>query len=215
MTIGELARFFNIHCGVESNLTVVSMKGWTRDMYFDETQLPWVLPSPNMPTLETALVYPGLCLLEGTNVSEGRGTTRPFEFSGAPWIHPGAFLAELNKLGLPGVKFRPVHFSPTFHKWGSIRIGGVQIHVIDRKAFRPFRTGVVLVALYRRLGGENFEWKPPPYEYEFELLPFDILCGTDRVRLWIESDQSLEEPESLWSQELRDFCEVRKEYLLY
>jgi uncharacterized protein YbbC (DUF1343 family) len=215
MTVGELAEFFNTYCDIGSNLTVVRMEGWTRDMHFIDTDLPWVLPSPNMPLLETAFVYPGLCLLEGTNVSEGRGTTRPFEFSGAPWIHPDTLVSELRHFDLPGAIFRPAYFSPTFHKWAGHRVGGVQIHVVDRESFRPFRTGVALVMLYRRLGGADFDWKQPPYEYEMELLPFDILCGTDRVRLGIEAEKNLEEIEGSWVQDLRAFENIRKRYLLY
>lgn len=215
MTVGELANYFNGEFRIDCDLTVVPMEGWIRDMYFDGTRLPWVLPSPNMPCLETAIVYPGSCLLEGTNVSEGRGTTRPFEFSGAPWVDPAALVAELNRLDLSGVVFRPTHFCPTFHKWSGDLVGGVQIHVTDRRAFRPFRTGLALVSLYRRFGAERFRWKAPPYEYEYKLLPFDILCGTDQVRLLIESGEAIEEMEAAWKQELLDFCDIRKKYLLY
>lgn len=215
MTIGELAAYFNGEFGIESKLTVVPMKGWRREMYFDDTGLPWVLPSPNMPSLETALVYPGTCLLEGTNVSEGRGTTRPFELSGAPWIDPKALVSKLSQLDLPGVIFRPIHFAPTFHKWAGEVIGGIQMHVMSREVFKPFLTGVALVALYRELGGMSFEWKQPPYEYETTLLPFDILCGTDRVRLLIESRQNLAEIEQSWREDIRAFGDTREHYLLY
>jgi uncharacterized protein YbbC (DUF1343 family) len=215
MTIGEISNYLNEEFEIGTALTVLPMHGWSREMYFDDTELPWVLPSPNMPSLETALVYPGLCLLEGTNVSEGRGTTRPFEFSGAPWIDPTILVKELNRLNLPGAVFRPLHFSPTFHKWSGHTIGGVQIHVDDRETFSPFRTGVAMVTLFRHLGGEHFEWKQPPYEYEWSKLPFDILCGTDRVRQLIEAEKDLGEIESSWLDDLGAFCDIREGYLLY
>ena len=215
MTIGELAKYFSREFWLECPLTVVEMEGWERQMTFADTGLPWVQPSPNIPTLETAEVYPGLCLLEGTNVSEGRGTTRPFEVSGAPWIDPLELTAELEGLQLPGVRFRPLHFCPTFHKWAGHTIGGVQIHVRDPLSFKPFLTGVALVMLYRKLGGTDFSWKNPPYEYEYELLPFDILCGTDRIRLQLEAGVDLSEIEEGWKAELERFRAVREGYLLY
>jgi len=194
---------------------VVPMRGWAREMFFDETELPWVLPSPNMPSVDTAIVYPGMCLLEGTNVSEGRGTTRPFEISGAPWIQPLELAKRLGQMDLPGAVFRPTYFTPTFHKWSSQMIGGIQIHVVDRRAFRPFRTGIALLITYREMGGALFQWKEPPYEYEYERLPFDILCGTDKVRKQIEAEASLEEIEHSWQDKLQEFREIRQKYLLY
>jgi uncharacterized protein YbbC (DUF1343 family) len=215
LTVGELALYLNLEFQIDCRLEIVKMQGWTRDMFFSETQLPWVLPSPNMPTLETALVYPGMCLLEGTNVSEGRGTTRPFELSGAPWITPARMVEQLDRMDLPGVVFRPVHFTPTFHKWAGERIGGVQIHVSDRAAFRPVLTGLALLTLYRQMGEDRFAWKSPPYEYEEEKLPIDILCGTDRIRHLIEAGAGLDELEGSWRTELEEFREVRQKYLLY
>ena len=215
MTVGELALYFNHEFQIDCQLEIVKMQGWTRDLFFSATGLPWVLPSPNMPTLETALVYPGLCLLEGTNVSEGRGTTRPFELSGAPWIIPARMVEELDSMNLPGVIFRPVHLTPTFHKWADERIGGVQIHVSDRQAFRPVLTGLALLTLYRKMGKEQFAWKSPPYEYETEKLPIDILCGTDRIRKLIEAGAGLDELQDSWKTELQEFREVRQKYLLY
>ena len=215
MTLGELASYFKAEFKLDCSLTIVPMEGWRREMHFDETELPWILPSPNMPTLETAVVYPGLCLLEGTNVSEGRGTTRPFEYSGAPWINPAQLASGLKRVGLPGVDFRPVHFTPTFHKWSGHLIGGVQIHVSDRRQFRPFRTGIAMISLYRELGRGCFEWKPPPYEYEYTRFPFDILCGTDSLRRAIEIGADLGEIEQEWQEDLVNFCSVRKQYLLY
>ena len=215
LTVGELALYLNLEFQIDCRLEIVKMQSWTRDMFFSDTRLPWVLPSPNMPTLETALVYPGLCLLEGTNISEGRGTTRPFELSGAPWITPARMVEQLDRLDLPGVVFRPVHFTPTFHKWAGESIGGVQIHVSDRAAFRPVLTGLALLTLYRQMGEDRFAWKSPPYEYEEEKLPIDILCGTDRIRQLIEAEAGLDELQDSWRTGLEEFLEIRRGYLLY
>jgi len=215
MTVGELALYFNQEMGIGCRLQVVQMQGWDRHHYFDQTGLPWILPSPNIPTLDSALVYPGLCLLEGTNVSEGRGTTRPFEFSGAPWIDPYRLVEELSLLDLPGVHFRPVHFIPTFHKWAGKLIGGVQIHVVDRNSYRPFRTGLALVSLYRKLRDGQFRWNDAPYEYEYQLLPFDILCGTNRIREQIEAGLPPDEIENAWRSDLDSFLQTRRQCLLY
>ena len=214
MTVAELAGYFNrLEIGCE--LEIVPMRGWSRSMFFDETGLPWVLPSPNLPTLDSALVYPGLCLLEGTNVSEGRGTTRPFELTGAPWVEPTGFAARLNALQLPGVRFRPVEFIPTFHKWQEARIGGVQIHVTDRSSFLPFRCGLALLKEYQGADPDRFHWNDPPYEYEEEKLPIDILCGTDRIRSGLDRGVEIAELEASWEEELASFRTLREEFLLY
>jgi uncharacterized protein YbbC (DUF1343 family) len=176
-TIGELAQLFRDEAFPECHLTVLPMRGWERQMWFDDTGLPWVVPSPNMPTLETATVYPGMCLLEGTNISEGRGTTRPFELFGAPFIDSEPFARELNQLQLPGAHFRPTWFRPTFQKFTGEICGGAQLHVTDRDVFRPFRTALEIIRTIRRISGEFFEWKQPPYEYEFDRLPIEILLG--------------------------------------
>jgi uncharacterized protein YbbC (DUF1343 family) len=215
MTPGELALMFNQEFGIGVELTVVPMQGWQRKQHFDETGLPWVMPSPNMPNLNAALVYPGMCLLEGTNVSEGRGTTAPFEFSGAPWIDSEDFAARLSGRNLPGVFFRPLHFLPTFHKWAGHLVGGVQVHVTERESFRPFLTGILLIEAYRERGQELFQWKQPPYEYEYELLPFDILCGTDQIRKTMESGRSLMELADSWVSEVERFRHLREPFLLY
>ena len=146
-------------------------------MWFDHTGLPWVMPSPNMPTLDTATVYPGMCLLEGTNISEGRGTTRPFEIFGAPFIDPEKLSSELNALNLPGVFFCENYFQPTFHKFAGELCGGAQIHVTDRDEFRPFLTGVEIIKRIRKIYGKEFQWRQPPYEYEWKRLPIEILIG--------------------------------------
>lgn len=176
-TIGELAALFESEAFPGCDTTVLPMSGWERSMFFDQTGLPWVMPSPNMPTLDTAVVYPGMCLLEGTNLSEGRGTTRPFELAGAPWLDARAFADGLRERGLPGVRFREVEFEPTFQKHAGQLCAGVQLHVTDRREFRPLRTGIELIATARELAPEQFAWKPPPYEYETEKLPIEILLG--------------------------------------
>ncbi|MEE8585291.1 MAG: DUF1343 domain-containing protein [Acidobacteriota bacterium] len=215
MTAGEVALYLNGEFELGCELDVIAMQGWQRQMDFQATALPWVLPSPNIPSADTALVYPGLCLLEGTNASEGRGTTRPFEISGAPWVDPDRLADRLQDFQLPGARFRPLHFIPAFHKWSGKMIGGVQIHVVDRLSFRPFRTGLALLRAYRELGGQEFQWKEPPYEYEREKLPIDILCGSDAIRHQIESGVGLEEMEACWADDLEGFGKLREKYLLY
>ena len=176
-TIGELAETFQEEAFPKCNLTVLPMKGWDRAMWFDETGLPWVMPSPNMPTLATATVYPGMCLLEGTNISEGRGTTRPFELFGAPFIDAESLTRELNQLELPGVHFRENWFQPTFHKFAGEICGGAQLHVADRDRFMPYRTGIEIIRTIRRMYHDSFLWKQPPYEYEYKRLPIEVLLG--------------------------------------
>ncbi len=215
MTIGEIALFLqSFNPGLD--LTVIAMKGWRRQMWFEDTGLPWVLPSPNMPGVETAIVYPGMCLLEGTNLSEGRGTTRPFEIFGAPFINSDALIRKLSESRLPGVIFRPHSFLPTFHKFAGTLCGGAQIHVTERKKFRPFMTGVAVIKAVFDLYGDFFSWKSPPYEYEEKLLPIDILAGTDRVRRDIEEGRNLKDMKRWWAGELSNFNgSIRKNYSLY
>jgi uncharacterized protein YbbC (DUF1343 family) len=176
-TIGELAQQFRDEAFHNCELSVLPMKNWKRSMWFDQTGLSWVMPSPNMPTLDTATVYPGMCLLEGTNISEGRGTTRPFEIFGAPFIDGEKLCSGLNALRLPGVVFRENYFEPTFHKFAGELCGGVQIHVTDRKAFQPLRVAVEIIKLIRTTCPEHFEWNQPPYEYEWKRLPIEVLIG--------------------------------------
>ena len=176
-TIGELAQQFREEAFSKCELSILPMKNWKREMWFDETGLPWVMPSPNMPTLDTAIVYPGLCLLEGTNISEGRGTTRPFESFGAPFIDAEALARELNHLDLAGVHFRETYFQPSFQKFAGEVCGGAQLHVTDREKFQPFKTGIEIIKRVRKMCGEHFEWKQRPYEYEWKRLPIEILIG--------------------------------------
>jgi len=155
-------------------------------MWFDETGLQWVMPSPNMPTLDTATVYPGMCLLEATNISEGRGTTRPFEIFGAPFINAETLCQELNALRLPGIFFRENYFQPTFHKFAGEHCNGAQLHVSNRNAFRPYHTGIEILRTLRKLYPKQFTWKQPPYEYETEKLPIEILLGGPLKRFFGE-----------------------------
>jgi uncharacterized protein YbbC (DUF1343 family) len=215
MTIGEMARLFNGHFGIGADLVVMPMSGWRRDLYSDATGLPWVLPSPNIPTVDTAFVYPGAVLLEGTNVSEGRGTTRPFEIVGAPWVASERFAAALNGLDLPGVRFRPVVFDPTFHKHAGISCGGCQIHVLDRAAFRAVETGVALTCAFRAADPERFRWRDPPYEYEQDKLPFDILAGSSELREHVERGTPARMIARSWEAAVAEFSRIREQFLIY
>ncbi len=215
MTAGELARYFNGRFGFDCDLVVVPMRGWKRRMWFDGTGLPWVLPSPNMPTLDAAAVYAGMCLLEATNISEGRGTTRPFELLGAPFIDAEELARELNRKKLPGAAFRPCAFQPTFNKWAGKECRGVQLHVTDRRVFRSFITGLVFIQTVRTLWPGQFRWKQPPYEYELKKLPMDILCGTDGLRRDIERGLDITKREKGWRAGLKKFGAERNKFLLY
>jgi uncharacterized protein YbbC (DUF1343 family) len=215
LTIGELARLFNDHYGIGATLEIATMERWDRRMYWDETRLPWVMPSPNMPTLETALVYPGTVLFEGLLLSEGRGTTRPFELVGAPWIDADRFAAAMNELELPGVYFRPAVFQPTFQKHAQQTCGGCQIHVLHRDEFRPVLTGVALIDMFRRFDPGRFAWRPPPYEYEHHKAPIDILAGSGALRRQIETETPLGAIAANWSADEVEFQRLRRACLLY
>ena len=214
LTIGELARLFNVQFGINADLEVVVMDGWQRTMFFDETALPWVMPSPNIPTLDSAIVYPGAVLFEGTRLSEGRGTTRPFELIGAPWIDGDRFAEAMNLRELPGVHFRPVFFEPTFHKHAKETCGGSQLHVLDRRVFEPVRTAVEMLDEFRLEEPAKFAWREPPYEYEHEKMPIDILYGSTRLREAVESGRIAPLLESAKRDEER-FRETREPFLLY
>jgi uncharacterized protein YbbC (DUF1343 family) len=224
LTIGELAQLVRggIPWGgarfakpLDCELTVVPVQGWQRRDHFETTGLPWVLPSPNMPTPDTAFVYPGMCLIEGTNVSEGRGTTRPFELFGAPFVDGHALAQRLETYDLPGVRFRPLTFRPTFHKFGGQSCGGIQLHVADRTTFRPYRTGIAVLRELWALGGTQFRWRTEKYEFVSDRPAIDLLTGGDAIRLGIERGL---EPEELFASFLpaeRAFAERRRPHLLY
>ena len=210
LTMGELARFVNQEIGAD--LTVVPMRGWRREMWFDETGLPWVQPSPNIPTLDTATVYPGACLFEGVNVSEGRGTTRPFECLGAPWIDGERWAAELNGLGLGGVRFRACSFTPTFSKYDGQRCVGVQLHVLDRSSFKPVETALHMLAAVLRLWPEEFRWLEPSYDRRHH---FDLLAGTSKTREALGRGTPVQEIVDGWREKLEEFGEMRQDFLIY
>jgi uncharacterized protein YbbC (DUF1343 family) len=219
MTIGELARLYQAELGLTGEVQVIPCEGWRREMDFEQTGLPWVLPSPNMPTVDTAFVYPGQCLLEGTNLSEGRGTTRPFELCGAPWIDARKLCRRLAQEAAPsrlsGVAFRPAWFRPTFHKFAGKTCGGLQIHVTDRKSFQPVRTGLAVLAALRELSSDCFDWRRDPYEFVVEHLAIDLLFGSDRERLALEKGESLRAMTRDWEAEEEAFRQRRQAFLIY
>ena len=215
MTIGELARLFNEHFGIGAALEVVPMDGWSRDQYWDQSGLPWVMPSPNMPTLDTAVVFPGTVLFEGTMLSEGRGTTRPFELVGAPGVDPQRFAARMNAAGLKGVHFRPAAFEPTFQKHARTACGGCQIHVLDRRRFRPVAVGAALLREFRGTAAAQFAWRQPPYEYEHERLPIDVLAGSSALREQVDAQVPLADIVASWQADESAFRRLRESFLLY
>lgn len=215
MTVCELAKMFREHWGIECELDLILMDGWTRDLWFDETDASWVLPSPNIPTLDSATVFPGTVHIEGTQMSEGRGTTRPFEFVGAPYIDAAKYRHELDSYDFAGVYFRACSFQPTFQKHVGRACGGVQIHVTDREIFEPVSAGVAAVKIAYDLYPEHFLWKEPPYEYVFNQNPFDVIAGTDTLRGALERGESLDTIINSWKQERSAFIIERDKYLLY
>lgn len=215
LTIGELAKMFNEHFGIGCELEVVEMEGWSREMWWSETGLPWIIPSPNIPTAETCIVFPATVHIEGTELSEGRGTTKPFELNGAPFIDPYDWVDALDAYRFEGVKFRHVFFRPTFQKWADRTCGGVQIHVTDREAFTPVIVGIAMTKTAYDLYTDQFEWKRDAYEYVFDKNPFDVVSGTDKIREAIETGVSLSEIEASWQEGLSEFIEARKKFLLY
>ncbi len=216
LTPGELALWFRDRRGVSCDLDVVPVSGWDPRALWPATGRPWVMPSPNMPTFATALVYPGTVLLEGTNASEGRGTTRPFELLGGPWVDGEHLARRLEALGIQGAAFRPTAFQPTFQKWAGRTCGGVQIHVTDPTSFRPYRAGLaVLKVLWDEYRTEGFGWRDPPYEYETERLPLDLLLGDRRLREGLEAGTSLGELEGLWEGDEEVWRQTTRDFLLY
>ncbi|MBU50025.1 MAG: hypothetical protein CL920_15160 [Deltaproteobacteria bacterium] len=215
MTAGELALYFNDVFSIGCKLKVIENVGWTREQWFDQTGLPWVLPSPNMPTLDTATVYPGGCLYEGTNLSEARGATRPFEWVGAPFLDPFALKEKLDAFGLPGVIFRPMYFRPTFHKWAHETCGAVQIHVTERDSFLPFLTGVGILHAAYQLAPQDFAWRTEVYEFVADRLAIDLLFGSPRIREAIEQGVPLDEIASSWKDAEDTFAKARAPFLLY
>jgi uncharacterized protein YbbC (DUF1343 family) len=215
LTVGELARWLNAERGIGCDLEVLPMEGWHRDMGWSETGLPWVLPSPNLPTPASCTVYPGMVLVEGTNLSEGRGTTKPFELVGAPWIEGRALALRMRAEELPGVWFRACSFEPTSQKHAGRLCGGVQLHVIDAATFRPVRTAVALLRAARDLAPADFAWRVPPYEYEERLMPIDILWGHDGLRHGLDAGSSVDEMLRGVDEECAAFAASTEAYRLY
>lgn len=215
MTPGEIAQWRHGIERLDLELTVIAMRGWNRQMWFSHTGLPWVLPSPNMPTVDTALVYPGMCLVEGTELSEARGTTRPFELVGAPHLDGQRLASQLAAMALPGVRFRPLTFTPQFHKHAGIECGGIQLHVTDPSAFRPYRTGVAVIKAARDQDPARFAWRSKAYEFVDAIPAIDLLAGTAALRTGIERGASLEELARPWPTGEVAFCHERSGYLLY
>lgn len=215
MTIGELAKMFNEHFGIGCELEVVEMLGWDRNMWFEETGLPFVLPSPNIPTVDTCVVFPATVHLEGTELSEGRGTTKPFELNGAPFIDPRKWVEELEAYEFAGVAFREAYFRPTFCEFAGETCGGLQMHIFNRDIFRPVIVGIAMVKTVYDMYPEKFQWRQNAYEYVFDQNPMDVVCGTDKIRKAIESGMPLNELEGSWAEGLKHFSEARKPYLIY
>ncbi len=215
MTVGELAKFFNSHFELHCELEVIAMDGWDRRSYGDETDAPWAIPSPNMPTVNTAVVFPATVYFEGTQISEGRGTTRPFEMVGAPYIDAPEYAAALTALKLPGVLFRAINFLPTFQKFAGNNCGGVFLHVTQRPLFQPVLTGLAMIKIIYDLYPENFAWKDTPYEYEFDRNPFDVIAGTTKIRRFFEEGKTISEIKEYWQNDLIEFDELKEKYLMY
>jgi uncharacterized protein YbbC (DUF1343 family) len=215
LTPGEIARYLKRHRGIQCELEVLPLRGWQRSMYFDETGLPWVYPSPNMPTLDTAIVYPGMCLVEATELSEGRGTCKPFEIAGAPAIDSEALAAALGAEKLPACRFRPLYFRPQFQKHANKTCGGVQIHVTDRHHFDSYLTGVAFLRCVKRIAPEVFVWRQKPYEFVDKIPAIDLLSGDEKLRWGLEAGASLTELSAHWAQERAAFEAIRREAFLY
>ncbi len=215
LTAGEIATWAKREEGLDLDLQVVSMKGWQRGMSWSETGLPWIQPSPNMPTVDTALVYPGMCLVEGTEASEGRGWTRPFEVAGAPYVDPDVFAALLQEQDLPGVVFRPVWFLPTFQKCANQVCGGVQQHITDAQSYLPYKTGVAFVWALHKLWGKDFAWRSKAYEFVDKIPAFDLLTGSAEIREGIEAGADLEALAQTWRAAEERFRGARRDWLLY
>jgi uncharacterized protein YbbC (DUF1343 family) len=214
LTIGELALLIKDYFKYELSLTVVKMQNWRRDMFWDDTNLYWIQPSPNMPTWKTTIFYPGTCLLEGTNISEGRGTTKPFEIIGSPWINPFELASFLNNLNLPHISALPVFFIPKFDKYQNEKCGGIQLCISNPKA-NSYNALIKIIEFLYHNHKKNFKWRPPPYEFNYNIMPFDLLNGTDKIRLLIENNDNLDNFIEETQNKLLNYCDFKKQYHLY
>ena len=215
LTVGELARLFNREFDINCELEVIPMDNWKREDFLDETDAAWVMPSPNIPTVDTTVVFPGTVFFEGTEISEGRGTTRPFEIIGAPFIDGREYADALTLCELPGVVFRPINFLPTFQKYAGQECGGVFLHIVNRNSFEPVITGIAMIKTAYELYTSNFSWKATPYEYEFNRNPFDVIAGTTRIRNMVETGRSVAEIKLSWQTDIEKFNRIREGYLIY
>ena len=213
MTMGELARLFNEAFLINCDLTVVPMSGWQRNLWFDQTSVPFVPPSPNLPTLSALTLYPGTCLIEGTNLSEGRGTTKPFEYLGAPWINAETFADDLNTLHMPGVRFRPVYFVPTFSKYQGEVCAGVQVFVTNRDLCEPIEVTLTLIAVVKASYPAHFAWRDPWSEESH--YPIDLLSGGQTMRQHLDADQPVKDLIGAWQDDLQTFIDLRANFVLY
>lgn len=215
LTFGELALFINQEYKIGADLEVVAAKGWQREMLYPDTGLPWVFPSPNMPLPITALVYPGQVIWEGTNISEGRGTSLPFELVGAPFWKHGEIIEAISHIPLPGCLLRPVAFEPTSNKWAGQSCQGFHLHVTDANQFLPYRTTLALLQATMTLYPEQFSLKEPPYEYEYERVPLDLILGDNSLRNQLAVGSDLLDIESSWQDDIESFKEKRRNYFIY
>jgi uncharacterized protein YbbC (DUF1343 family) len=215
LTMGEMAKIFDRHFNIAADLEIVPMKGWNRHMIWQDTGLNWLMPSPNMPLPVTAQVYPGQVIWEGTNLSEGRGTCRPFEIFGAPFLDTGLITQSLPAEARAGCLLQEVLFRPTFHKWEGEICRGFMIHILDHRLYRPYFSALVLLKAILELHKEQFAWKKPPYEYEYDQMPIDLILGDSSLKIKIEKGADLLEIQERWVEELKDFLEWRKSYFLY
>lgn len=215
LTVGELALLFNKEFNINCDLEIVKMDNWERGDFYDETDAPWVMPSPNMPTIDTTVVFPATVFFEGTEISEGRGTTRPFEIVGAPYIDGKEYAKKLKSLKLPGVIFRPLNFLPTFQKFAKQECEGVFLHVTDRENFEPVIAGLAMIKVLFDMYREQFQWKTTAYEYEFDRNPFDVIAGTTRIREMFEQEKSVEDIKLFWQTDVEKFNQIRTKYFLY
>ena len=214
MTVGEISSFFNKIFNINCDLEIIKLKGWERKMYYADTNLDWVLPSPNLPTPESCVVYPGQVIFEGTNLSEGRGTTIPFEQFGAPYIDSFE-VRDMVSDKIKGAYLRPVKFEPVAGKWGNLTCNGFHIHVYDREIFKPYKASLILLQEIIRLYKNNFKFKPPPYEYEYNKLPMDLILGSRKIRKKIENLDNIDTIEQSWQKDLDNFIKTSREFYLY
>ncbi len=214
LTMGELALFFNREHNIHADVIVIPMQGWKREMFFKDTGLDWVAPSPNLPTPASALVYPGQVIFEGTNISEGRGTTQPFEFLGAPFLDPRPILEEIGR-NLAGVVLRPICFEPTSGKWAGQCCRGFQLHVTNAQTFKPYRTSLLLLQQIIKHHKNDFRWKEPPYEYEFHKSPMDLILGSETLKERIACQEAMNILENSWHRDLAEFERTKQRYHIY